>query len=268
MKSCYLNGEILLYKDCSLHISDLLIQRGYGLFDFFRCREGRIYWLDDYTDRLFNSLSLSGIELSMSKKEFTSIINDLQQKNGDDNGAFKVIVTGGYSDNLESVSGSANLIILNVPWKRPASETFKNGVHLISCEYTRPDPEIKTLNYFNLLKLHRKMREFDAADVLYHSAWITEASRANVFFVEGDSIFTPASNILKGITRKQVLGMTGDIRIEDIGIEHLYDFDEMFITSTSRDLTPVVSVEGRKIGNGKPGKVTKEIMASFRAKGW
>ena len=266
MNYCFLNGQTLLYKDCNLHISDLLLQRGYGVFDFFRSRNGSIPWLEDYTDRLFNSIRLSGIEAPMNRQEFTSTINDLQQKNGSEYEAFKVIVTGGYSDKLENVTGSPNIIILNVPWKRPPQETFEKGVNLISCEYQRPNPEIKTLNYFNSLRLSKKLKEYDAVDVLYHTNTITETSRASVFFVEGAKIYTTKSNILPGITRKNILSLFPEIKTNNIAIDKLYEFDEIFLTSTSRDVTPVVSVDGKKIGDGKPGRVTIEIMNAFSPK--
>jgi len=105
-------------------------------------------------------------------------------------------------------------------------------------------------------------------DVLFHTDRISEASRANLFFVKNGEVSTPVSDILKGITRKQVLSMFSEIRLEDIGTDRLYDFDEIFLTGTSRDITPVVSVEGQVIGNGRPGPVTREIQAAFRAKGW
>ena len=105
-------------------------------------------------------------------------------------------------------------------------------------------------------------------DVLYHTDRISEASRANLFFVKNGRISTPASDILKGITRKQVLSLFGEIMVEDIKVDRLYDFDEIFMTSTSQDVTPVVSVEGKKISKGVPGPVTREILSSFRAKGW
>jgi branched-chain amino acid aminotransferase len=264
MNHCYLNGKILPYQQCNLHISDLLLQRGYGVFDFFRVRNGEITWLEDYTDRLFTSVRLSGIELDLTREAFSSTIYSLLEKNNDQNSAFKVIITGGYSDNLDGVNGDPNFIILNVPWNSPPQETFGKGVNLITSHYTRPDPEIKTLNYFNLLKLRKKMKEFSAVDVLYHNDKIAEASRANAFFVKEDKIYTPANGILKGVTRKHVLGLIGEPHIEDIPFERLYEFDEMFITSTSRDVTPVVSIDGKEIGNGRPGKVTREIMDAFR----
>lgn len=263
MNYSYFNDEILEYKDLNLHISDLQFQRGYGIFDYFRCRDGKINWLDDYTDRLFSSISLADLEPKLSKEDFKMIVHELQRKNGLDNGAFKVIVTGGYSENLESVTDRANVIIMNVPWKRPPAASFEQGVNLISCEYQRPNAEIKTLNYFNSLKLQKKMRDYMAIDVLYHTDLISECSRANVFFVTGGKIYSPQRNILHGITRKQILKAFPEIRVKDIEIGRLHDFDEMFITSTSRDVTPVVSVEGRKIGKGKPGIVTREIMETF-----
>ena len=265
---CYVNGDLVRYEDVRLHVSDLLFQRGFGVFDFFRCRNGSIPWLADYTERLYNSLSLSGLKVDPDREQFTSIIHDLLDKNGLDNGVFKVIVTGGYSDNLESVTGPANFIILNVHWKRPPEASFEKGVNLIRDRYVRPNPEIKTLYYFNKLRLEKRLREYSAVDVMYHTDMISEASRANLFFVKGDRIYTPASNILKGITRKQVLAMFDQVQVEDIEAVRLYDFDEMFLSSSSRDITPVVSVEGKQIGKGLPGPITREIQAAFRAKGW
>lgn len=265
---CYFNGDLVYFQDIHLHVSDLLFQRGYGVFDFFRCRDGSFYWLEDYVERLFTSLELSGIEVNLDREQFTSVIHRMQEKNGLHNGAFKVIVSGGYADNLESVSGSANIVILNVAWNRPSEKSIEKGVNLISDEYVRPNPEVKTLYYFNRLKLQKKLREYNAIDILYHTDTISEASRANLFFVKKGSVYTPLSNILKGITRKQVLSICNEIKVEDIESERLYDFDEIFLTSSSNDVTPVVSVEGQKIGKGTPGPITREIQAAFRAQGW
>ncbi len=265
---CYFNGDLLQYGDINLHISDLLFQRGYGIFDFFRSRKGSIPWLKDYQARLFTSLELSGIETNLDEKQFESIIQDLQQKNKLDNGAFKVIVSGGFSENLESVSGPANVIVLNLDWTKPPEESFEKGVNLISENFVRPNPEIKSLYYLNTLRLQKKLRDYKAVDVMFYQEKISEASRANLFFVRRGKVYTPKSNILKGITRKQVLSIFPEILVEDIEADHLNDFDEIFMTSSSRDVTPVVKVEGQKIGNGTPGPVTREIQAGFRAQGW
>ena len=263
---CYFNGDLVPFQDLHFHVSDLLFQRGYGIFDFFRSREGSIPWLEDYVRRLYTSLELSAIDVDLNQDEFTSVIQDLQRQNGLANGAFKVIVSGGYSDNLDSADGKANLVILNIPWTRPPEESYQKGVNLISEEFVRPNPEVKTLYYFNTLRLQKKLREYNAVDVLFYTDKISEASRANLFFVKGDRVFTPASDILKGITWKKVLSLFPEIRIEDIETEKLYNFDEMFMTSTTRDVTPVVAVEGRKIGTGVPGPLTRKIQEAFNAK--
>ena len=265
---CYFNGDLVRFGDLHLHVTDLLFQRGYGVFDFFRSRNGSIPWLEDYMERLFTSLELSDIEVGLDREQFASVIHGLQQRNSLVNGAFKVIVTGGYSDNLESATGQANLVILNISWKKTPEETFEKGVHLIRERFVRPNPEVKTLYYFNTLSLQKKLRQYSAVDVLYHTDRISEASRANLFFVKGDRVYTPASDILKGITRKRVLSLFSEIQVDDIEAGLLYDFDEIFLTSTSRDVTPVVAVEGQQIGNGTPGPLTREIQAAFRAEGW
>lgn len=262
---CYFNGDLVPMSDLNLHVTDLQFQRGYGVFDFFRSRKGSIPWLQDYMDRLYNSLSLAGIEVDLNMEQFTDVINNLHERNELVNGAYKVIVTGGYSDNMESATGKANLMILNVPWNRPPAETFEKGVHLIRDHFVRPNPEIKTLYYFNSLRLQNKLKKYNAVDVMYHTDTISETSRTNLFFVKGEQVLTPASNILKGITRKQVLSLFSEIRVEDIEVGLLYDFDEIFMTSTSRDITPVVAVEGRKIGKGIPGPITRKLQAAFRA---
>ena len=91
---CYFNGDLIPFQDLQLHASDLLFQRGYGIFDFFRSRDGNIPWLEDYVERLYTSLGLSAIKVDLDLEQFLSVIHDLQQQNKLNNGAFKVIVTG------------------------------------------------------------------------------------------------------------------------------------------------------------------------------
>ena len=77
---CYFNGDLVPFGDLYLHVTDLLFQRGYGVFDFFRSRKGSIPWLEDYIERLFTSLELSGIEVDLNREQFSSVIYELQEK--------------------------------------------------------------------------------------------------------------------------------------------------------------------------------------------
>jgi len=263
MEYCYLNGELIREADCKLHISDLQIQRGYGVFDFFRCRDGAIPWLEDYQKRLFTSIQLAGIENPLNQEEFQGIIHELQERNGGLRGAFKIIVTGGNSSTLEGVTGPATVIIMQVGWNPHPEGNFEKGVNLVSDEFVRPNPKIKSLYYFNSLRLRQKLKEHQAVDVLYHKGTVSECSRANLFWVQDGRFFTPASNILEGITRKQVMKLAGAVSLRDPDLNELLNADEVFITSTSRDITPVVNIDGRSIGKGIPGKQTLQLMQAF-----
>lgn len=176
---------------------------------------------------------------------------------------FKLMVTGGYSEDLGSVTGKPNVLVLNIPYKKPDNVLFETGVNLITCRYVRPFAEVKTLNYFTSLRMHKKKLEFKAVDVLYHDDHFSETSRGNIFFIKGNSIYTPKNNILKGITRKHILELVPSIKIEDIPADKLFEFDEVFISSSNKDILPVTNIDGKKIGDGKGGKVTKELISAF-----
>lgn len=263
MNYSYFNGEIIPFTDCKVHVSDLQLQRGYGIFDYFRGKNGHFQWLDDYLDRFYNSLMTSGLEIDLSRDDVKIILSEIQKKNGMGESAFKIMVTGGYSEDLGSVHGKSNIFVLNIPYSKPASSIRENGVNLITYKYVRPFAEVKTLNYFTSLRLHRRIKEYNAVDVLYHEKCISETSRGNIFLVKGGLIFTPKSNILKGIIRKHILELSPSIKIEDIEFDQLFDFDEVFISSSNKDVLPVTNIDGKKIGNGKVGKITKEIMSAF-----
>lgn len=262
---CYFNGKILPFKNCNLHISDLILQRGFGVFDFFRTRNEKIMWLDDYINRLFNSMAESNIDIELSKSDFKSIIFELQNKNGFKNSSYKAIISGGYSSNLESVPDVPNIIIINKPFVKPNESFYHNGTALITYNFARSHPEVKTLNYYESLRLHKKLKEFNAIDVLYHQNVISETSRANIFFIKNGKVFTPLNNILDGIIRKQILSISDAIKLDDISFEELFDFDEIFITSSSKDVMPIVNINGRKIKDGKVGPITKDFISEFES---
>lgn len=263
MNSCYFNGKIIPFAECNVHVSDLQFQRGYGIFDYFRAKDDHIQWLDDYLDRFFNSLLISEFEIDLSRNDIKSILSEIQKRNGMKESGFKIMVTGGYSEDLGSVDGKPNVLILNIPFKKTDISLIEKGVNLITCDYVRPFAEVKTLNYFTSLRLHKKKKEFNAVDVLYHNDLISETSRANIFFIKGDSIYTPKNNILKGITRKHILELVPYIRIEDIPTNKLFDFDEIFISGSNKDILPVTNIDGKNIADGKPGKITRELISAF-----
>jgi branched-subunit amino acid aminotransferase/4-amino-4-deoxychorismate lyase len=141
------------------------------------------------------------------------------------------------------------------------------GEKLILLDYQRHLPEVKTTFYLPSIALFQKMKEACAIEVLYHhNGLISETTRANFFLVKDGILITAGSGVLRGITRKYVLQVAGDImpvEERDVRLEELWNCDEAFITGTSKHVLPIVGVDGRMIGNGKPGILTHSISDVF-----
>ena len=263
MAYCYLNDDKVLQTEAHLHISDLGLQRGYGVFDYMPVYNKVIPWLDRYMNRLTHSTSSMGLDDGLDTADVRSKILDLVKESNLMNGGVKVLVTGGYSPDLSSVVGTVNTIITFTPMHIYAPEMYTSGVNVISYEYIREFPDVKTTNYATAMRLYKQMKYQNAVEILYYNEIISEASRSNIFFVKNGIIYSADKNILNGITRSVVCEIA-DVDLRDIPISELYSFDEAFMTSTVKRILPVTSVDGRKIGKGTVGPATLELMDSFQ----
>lgn len=268
MPTAYLNGEYLPLEKCRIHISDLGLQRGYGIFDFFLAFDGQIRWKNDYFDRLFQSMERANFQIRLSRNDLGKICAELQQKNQLGTSAYKVIVTGGASTDMGTYEGKETFCVIHKHFTPLPESLYERGACLVTCRYKRPDPEIKTLNYFASLRLHQKIKEQEATDVLFHTDVIREASRSNFFGIKNGHIHTPDSGILKGVTRKNLLLLhhQGFHFVErPIFIDELFTFEEAFISGTTKGVLPVVKVDGKPIGKGVPGPISQALRAQFSA---
>lgn len=263
---CYINNRFLPYDDARIHISDLGLQRGYGIFDYFLEMDGKVPFLEDYLDRFYRSADHTGLDVPLEREMLKEKIFWLIGQNGFRNSGIKLVLTGGYSDDLYTPSSVTNFMILNLPVTHQPGE-FGEGVKLILLDYVRYMPEVKTTFYFPSIILFPKMKAAGAIEVLYHhNGLISETTRANIFLVKDGRLATPSPGVLKGITRKYVLGVAKDllpVEEREVRLEELWESDEVFITGTSKHLIPVVEIEGRIIGNGKPGEWTGVISHAF-----
>jgi branched-subunit amino acid aminotransferase/4-amino-4-deoxychorismate lyase len=262
---CFLNNRILQYRDAQLHVSDLGLQRGYSIFEYFLEYENRIPFLDDYLDRFYASAGSLNLDVTLSRDLLKEKIAYLLKQNKLGTSGIKLFLTGGYSEDLYSPS-RPNLFILNPPvFHQPGD--FGDGVKLLLLDYQRHLPEIKTTFYLPSIALLPKMKAKGAIEVLYHhQGLLSESTRANLFLIKNSMLITPASGVLPGITRKYVLQLAREllpVEERDVRLDELWDCDEAFITGTSKHVAPVVEVEGRMIGSGKPGEVTKMISEAY-----
>ena len=260
----YINGKIQPYENATLHISDLAIQRGYGVFDFFKVQDGKPVFLKDYLKRFYESAKLMELTIPHTKAELTDIIYQLLTINNLPLSGVKMILTGGYATNGYDPA-EPNLIIQQQPLQLPSQDMITQGIKVITHDHVRELPSVKTINYAMGIRLINKIKEAAASDVLYQkNGMVSEFPRCNFFIVtQENTVVTPSENVLLGVTRKNVLALAArNYKTEEraITIAEIAQAKEAFLTSTTKRLLPVVQVDGVIIGNGRPGKITLELL--------
>ncbi|MCC6286864.1 MAG: aminotransferase class IV family protein [Chitinophagaceae bacterium] len=267
MKYVFVNDDFFEENKAFIRTSDLALQRGYGVFDFFKTRNNKPLFLEDYLDRFFNSANEMFITIPISRAQLKENIFKLIEKNNIPESGIRITATGGYSpDGYSPVQG--NIIIQQQLLVQPSQEKFDAGLRIATHEYMRDLPSVKSINYIMGVWLQKQLREKQLDDVLYFkNNIITEFPRSNVFMVTGGTkLLTPGKNVLAGVTRKKIFAFAPGLlptSIADISLNELKSADEVFMTSTTRRILPVVEIDGVKIGNGKPGKITGELYRIF-----
>lgn len=260
----FVNHQIQPFQQARLHISDLSIQRGYGIFDFLKMKGTKALFVDDYLDRFYRSAGLMELHVPVTKEELKAKVSELAQLNNLQQSGIKMILTGGYSENGYD-PGDPNLLLIQQPLILPDQAKVNKGIKIITYEHAREMARAKTINYTTGIRLIKQIKEKGAEDVLYHSKGeVLEFPRCNFFLVKQDNtIITPGQGVLQGITRKNVLELAGRKYKAEAGTVTLKDIEqakEVFLTSTTKRILPVVQVDDLIIGNGKPGAITLELL--------
>lgn len=257
-----INNQLILEEEAKLGVSDLAMHRGYGIFDYLKVIDNRPIFIEDHLNRFYNSAKDMYLDVMMDRAQLKNAIGELIEKNGIATSGIKLLLTGGYSEDGYRM-GKPNLVILQYPLNLQEENKLDAGMKLVTYDHQRQLPYIKTIDYLMAVRLHPFMTEKNADDVLYHNTGvITECPRANFFVVIDKEIITPKSNILRGITRSKVLNfkISGyTIAEEDFSIDDLSSIKEAFITSTTQYAYPVSAIDGRLVGDGKIGPVTKQV---------
>jgi len=261
-----LNGKIVKAAEAFLHITDLALLRGFGVFDFCRTQNGKPLLIDKYINRFFNSAKCIELEIPYSKKFIKDSIYQLLMKNGIIESGIRMVLTGGYTKN-GFAPGDPNFFILIEKINFPDTSYYEEGVSLILHEHQRELSHIKSINYLTPISIRKRIAEANAYDVLYHSKdKVLEVSRSNIFIVRDNIIVTPRKNVLQGITRATVLSLAAEkfkIEEREISIEELYQADEVFMTGTTKRVLPVRKIDDHVYINGKPGRVTQTLKSLY-----
>jgi D-alanine transaminase/branched-chain amino acid aminotransferase len=265
----FVGNEIVDSNEALLHVSDLAVQRGYGVFDFFKIDNGHPFFLQDHLDRFFESARIMKLAVPLLREEIEARIQQLMTRNAMSSSGIKLILTGGYSADGYQPAAS-NLIMTQHVLKFPTPEQVEKGIRIITYPYFKEIPAAKSINYMMGIWLLDVLQQEKAADVLYyHEEIVSEFPRCNVFIVdESGSLLTPSRNILKGVTRKNVIALASPemtVLEKDITRDDLYAAKEVFLTSTTKRILPIVAVDHRTIGNGRPGPVALALLEKLFA---
>ncbi|WP_456468875.1 branched-chain-amino-acid transaminase [Archaeoglobus sp.] len=274
----YLDGEFVPENEAKISIFDHGFLYGDGVFEGIRAYNGKVFRLREHIDRLYDSAKAIDLEIPVSKEEFMEIILETLRKNNLTDAYIRPIVTRGIGDlGLDPRKCSKpSIIVITKPWGKLYGDLYEKGLTAVTVAVRRNSfdalpPNIKSLNYLNniLAKIEANAKGGDEAIFLDRNGYISEGSGDNIFVVKNGEITTPPTiNNLKGITRNAVIELIEKLGISfretNLGLYDLYTADEVFVTGTAAEIAPIVVIDGRKIGDGKPGKITKMLMEEFR----
>jgi len=264
----YVNGRFVTERRASVRVSDLGLLRAYGVFDFTRTYNREPFRLMDHLKRLEHSASTIELDLPWSRKKLTELVYRTLKKNPRGEKGIRIIVTGGESPDSFIPAGKPNLIIIAKPIDIYPKRFFSDGVKIITFPGKRETPEAKTLNYAQAIQALKRARQNSAEEALYtHDGIVTECTVCSFFAVKDRTIITAGKDIVDGITRKTILELIrGRAPVENrfVRISEIPYIDEAFFTSSSHEVVPVVQIDQTRIGDGRPGPITQEVMRMFR----
>ncbi len=258
----FVNGQYVPQSEATISVEHLGLHRALGVFDLFRSIDGRPRFFNDYLERFDKSQQFLQLGDLVRKEQLHEVISNLQVRNRFPESTFKLILLGSGVDGDPEFK--PNLIALNLPFdgtRQPKS------IGVITHEYRREYPEVKSLNYLTSFSLQKKKHDAGASEVIFHKdGFVTEASRCNLFVIQDGIVLTPDTDILRGITRKHVIAALKpkmEIREEPVSLAQLQSAQEVFLTSTTKEIMPVTKIDGKEIGGGNPGLVTTRMQRLF-----
>lgn len=274
----YLDGAYLPKEEAKVSVFDHGLLYGDGVFEGIRAYNGRVFRLDEHLDRLYDSAKTIDLVIPIAKAEMADAIREVLRRNGLRDAYIRPIVTRGVGDlGLDPQKcPTPTVIIIAVEWGAMYGDLYEKGLTGVTVSIRRNPaealpPNVKSLNYLNniLAKIEANCKGGDEAIFFDTNGYLSEGSGDNIFVVKNGEIITPPTlNNLRGVTRLVALECAADLGItvveRNMGYFDLYTADEVFVTGTAAEVGPIVMIDGRTIGNGRPGPVTRQLMSAFK----
>jgi len=275
----YLDGKFVKEEEAKISVFDHGLLYGDGVFEGLRSYNGKIFKLDEHLIRLYNSAKAILLEIPLKFEELKRVVIETVRKNNLRDSYVRIVVTRGVGDlglDPRKCPKPTIFVIASSIQLYPES-LYEKGIDVITVPTRRNlheslNPAIKSLNYLNniLAKIEATNAGATEGLILNQFGYVSECTGENIFIVKGNMLKTPpiSAGALEGITRKVVMDIGKNIGLEvkeeNLTRYDIYTSDECFLTGTAAEIVPVVSVDRRIIGNGKPGKITMKIRKEFQ----
>jgi branched-chain amino acid aminotransferase len=275
----YIDGKYLPGDQAKISVFDHGFLYGDGVFEGIRAYDGRVFRLKEHLDRMYDSAKTIDLHPPLSKDELAEVICELLRMNKLDNAYIRPIISRGVGDlGLDPRKcKKPSVIVIATSWGAMYGDLYDKGLKAITVSVRRNPaealpPNVKSLNYLNniLAKIEANYKGGDEAIFFDTNGYVSEGSGDNLYVVKNGEIITPATlNNLRGVTRMVVLEIAQSlgipVREQNLGYFDLYAADEVFCSGTAAEVAPITWIDGRVIGSGTPGPVTRQLMAAFRA---
>ena len=273
----YLNGKLVDKADAKVSVFDHGFLYGDGAFEGVRTYNSRVFRLKEHIDRLYETMHTLMIDPRLTKKQMIDAMVLTLRTNKIKDGYIRAIVSRGEGDlglDPRKCHGKPNVIIIADKITLYPAELYQKGMEIITVATSKNlpnalNPQLKSLNYLNniLAKIEANLSGYNEAIMLEANGYVGECTGDNVFIYKNGVLSTPHLGRLKGITCEAILELAIKMKIKVfegyITRHEVYNADECFLTGTAAELIPVVKVDGRAIGNGVPGPVTKKLLDAF-----
>lgn len=274
----YISGQLYDKEDAKISVYDHGLLYGDGVFEGMRIYGGKVFRMQDHLDRLWHSAKAIWLEVPMTPEALAKAVDETVAANGLVDGYVRLVVTRGAGTlglDPNRTSHPQVIIIADKITLYP-QEYYENGLEIITVSTMRNhpaalSPRIKSLNYLNniLAKIEGLQAGCEEALMLNHKGEVAECTGDNVFLVKRGQLLTPPidAGILEGITRAVVIELAAEvgIAVREIPLTRhdVYIADECFLTGSAAEVVPVVKVDSRRIGDGRPGLLTRQLMTRF-----
>jgi branched-chain amino acid aminotransferase len=270
----YMNGKLVDKENARVSVFDHGFLYGDGAFEGIRSYNSRVFRLNEHIDRMYETMHTLMIDPRMTKKQMSDAVVSTLRANKIRDGYIRLIVSRGDGDlglDPRKCYGRPNVIIITDKITLYPAELYEKGMEIITVPTVKNhpnalNPQLKSLNYLNniLAKMEASLSGYNEAIMLEDNGYIGECTGDNVFIYKDGVLSTPHLGRLKGITSDAILELALKIKIKVfegyITRHEVYNATECFLTGTAAELIPIVKVDGRAIGEGKPGPVTKRLL--------